>query len=83
MGRYVFATANTAAATSEGLSVAVMAGEPWDADDPFVRSHPGLFSEDPPGPIYPRRTVARVIDATAVESTTAAPGERRNTRRRG
>jgi hypothetical protein len=44
----------------------------WDADDPFVKAHPELFSATP---IKVHRTVA------VVEQATAAPGEKRSTRR--
>lgn len=48
--------------------------EPWDADDPFVHAHPDLFSADPG--FAPRRSVP-----AGVEQASAAPGEKRATRR--
>ena len=74
MPRIVYCTANGAASTSDGIPVRLIEGEPWDADDPFVRSHPGVFSDTPPAPRFPRRS-------QAVEQATAAPGERRGARR--
>jgi hypothetical protein len=38
-------------------------GEVWAADDPLVLTHPGLFSDTPPAPAFPRRTVRAVEDA--------------------
>jgi len=54
-------------------------GSHWPADDPYVLANPGQFSTDPryhlafsePRPEY----------FGDVEQATAAPGERRNTRR--
>lgn len=70
--KVVYATADCGTATAEGLSVNLREGDVWAADDPLVKLRPGLFSETPPGPRFPRRTV---------EQATAAPGERRTTTR--
>ncbi len=69
--KHVYAAANCATTTSEGLSVILREGDVWAADDPLTKLHPSLFSDTPPGPRFPRRTVA------VVEQATAAPGERR------
>lgn len=49
-------------------AVILRKGEVWAADDPFVRQHRDLFTDEPP---RVRRTVA------PVEQATAEPGERR------
>lgn len=51
-------------------------GEPWDADDPVVLAHPELFSDSP---LRVRTSTRGFVD---VEQATAAPGEKRTTRRR-
>lgn len=56
-----------------GLLVRLAANEPWDADDPFVRARPDLFTDRP--------QLRRTVDAPAVESATKAPGERRAVKR--
>jgi hypothetical protein len=56
--RIVFAAVNVGAVTEDGAAVTLVQGEPWAADDPFVKFHPDLFSSNPPAPRYPRRTVA-------------------------
>ena len=55
---YVYATADCAAATPDGVTFSLFEGEVWDATDALVLSRPGLFSDTPPGPRFPRRTVA-------------------------
>lgn len=62
MPNLVYATATCWASETVFLTE----GEPWDAADPFVRSHPGLFTN---APSNVRRSV--------VEQATAAPGESR------
>ncbi len=54
-----------------GQTINLKPGDCWAADDPVVLQHPGLFQDEP----IPRRSVP------VVEQATAAPGERRNTRR--
>lgn len=73
--KVVFAVADCGTATSDGLEVTLREGDVWAADDPLVLLRPQLFSDDPPGPRYPRRT------APAVEQATRAPGERRGEKR--
>lgn len=51
-----------------GANVNLTAGEPWRADDPFVKAHRDLFAARPP---VVRGTEPRV------ERATARPGERR------
>lgn len=67
----VFAAAQCAVHWN-GLTLRLNPGDPWDATDPFVRARPDLFSDVP---AVVNRTSVRV------EQATAAPGERRTTRR--
>lgn len=53
--------------------VAVHAGSYWPADDPIVKAHPGLFTDEPIGLSYSVRPV--------VEEASAAPGEKRTVKR--
>ena len=57
----------------------VVMGQHWPADDPVVRDHPGLFSDDP------RYGLAASVPVPErdlpVEQATAAPGEKRTIRR--
>ncbi len=62
-----------AVVTFEGRRIPINAGTAWDAADPVVRAYPDMFSTDPK---YLRRTGELVV-----EQATAAPGERRGTRR--
>ena len=56
----------------EGLIVRLMPGQPWAADDPFVKARPDLFTVDP---AFVHRTTT-----APVEQATRRPGERRTTR---
>ena len=58
-----------------GLIVRIVEGEPWAAEDPFVRARPELFAA---APERIRRTVPA---APVVEKATKAPGEKRTTKR--
>ena len=75
MSDIVYAQSTCSAATADGIPVRMVEGEPWAAEDPFVKTHPGLFAATPPGPGFPRRT------EHPVEQATAAPGERRSVKR--
>ena len=55
---YVYATANCGTATTDGLGVNLREGDVWAGDDPLVVARPGLFCDEPPGPRFPRRSVA-------------------------
>lgn len=70
---YVFANSTASVAWGGGV-VRLHLGDPWPADDPFVKARPEFFASDPPSATV-RRTSA------PIEQATAAPGERRNTRR--
>lgn len=54
-------------------------GSHWPADDPYVLANPGQFSDDPR--YHLAFTEARPYYLGEVEQATAAPGERRTTRR--
>jgi hypothetical protein len=63
-----------------GAQRAIHKGTHWPASDPLVIAYPHLFSPDP------RYGMAYTVepegyDAPPVESASAAPGERRSTRR--
>jgi hypothetical protein len=73
--QYVYVSGTCGTATPDGLTVDLREGDVWAADDPLVLARPGLFSETPPPPYFPRRTVA------AVEQPPAEPTGRRGLRR--
>ena len=52
-----------------GRKIRLAEGDVWDADDPFVKAHPELFSVEP--------TKVKRTAPTKVEQATAAPGEKR------
>jgi hypothetical protein len=54
---YVYACATCGTATADGIGIDLREGDCWDASDPLVIARPGLFSDTPPGPRFPRRTV--------------------------
>ena len=73
MSRYVFAaTSVSVRVPGQTYPVPVRRGEVWFAEDPFVKAYPDLFSEHPPR--------ARGTEPE-VEQASAAPGEKRTTRR--
>lgn len=57
--RFVYATATCATATADGIGIDLREGDVWAAEDPLVLARPGLFSDTPPAPYFPRRTVAK------------------------
>jgi hypothetical protein len=56
----------------------VIAGQHWPADDPVVRAQPELFTDDAR---YGLTASVPVPPEPVVEQATAAPGEKRATRR--
>lgn len=62
-------------------TVQVQRGEIWDASDPVVKSHPDWFTSDPSA--FVRRSDMQMVSANSssasapVETTSAAPGEKR------
>lgn len=77
---YVFAVHTRGVDVPGGRFVKVQRGEPRYADDPVVVAHPELFSSSPPGL---RTTPGWSPGDARVEQATAAPGEKRATRRAG
>lgn len=69
---YAKATCSTTDANT-GLIVRLTACEPWSADDPFVKSRPELFSEEP---VRIRRTTPAPIEAA-----TKTPGAKKAVKR--
>jgi hypothetical protein len=83
--RAVFAKSTTSVPLPDGGMVSVMAGTHWSAEDPVVRTHPDLFSDDPRhGMLFSRPLAPNDYpgaDESPVEQATAGPGEKRATRR--
>ena len=74
--RDVYAVTTAILSTPEGGQVRVFAGTHWPAEDPLVRSHPDIFSDDP------RYGLSYTAEPAAeVEEATANPGQRRSVRR--
>ncbi|HEU4542576.1 MAG TPA: hypothetical protein VFR23_15725 [Jiangellaceae bacterium] len=77
--KVVYATVTAPVQMASGISGTVQKGSHWPADDPVVRAYPQYFSDDPRyGMNY--SVEPEGYDAP-VEQATAAPGEKRNTRR--
>lgn len=87
MGKYVFSTAKAIVAHVGG-TVRLYENEVWAADDPVVKANPDAFSDEPvsirrtPGPVTPT-AVEEATAAAEVEDTTAEPGAKRRTTKRG
>lgn len=73
---------DTVNVTWQGRRLHIPRGTAWDASDPLVEAHPGLFSADDR---FINRTVERAEPAAeseaSVERATRAPGERSQARR--
>ena len=69
-----------AVGTAQAGGHTIRRGEHWPADDPVVVENPSLFSDDPRYGLSFSSTPAEMSEPP-VEQATAAPGERRNTRR--
>lgn len=68
-----------------GPTGVVRKGSHWPADDPIVLAHPDLFSDDPRYGLSYSVTPEGFDDPAPeppVEQATAAPGEKRQTRRK-
>lgn len=77
----VYATATFPAVTPAGARVMVHKGTHWAADDPLVAQYAGNFSTDPRFGLQYTEEPDGWGDPP-VEQATAAPGERRQVRRR-
>jgi hypothetical protein len=77
-----YATARAMVPLAGGGQALVVKGSHWPADDPVVLAQPSLFSDDPRwGLNYSAEPAG--WGEPPVEQATAAPGEKRNTRRAG
>jgi hypothetical protein len=77
---HVFATADFPADTPAGGRAQVWKGSHWPKNDPVVKQYPDRFSPDPRyGLQYTQEPEG--WDEPPVEQATAAPGEKRQTRR--
>ncbi len=72
-------TAHVAPPSGEGLPITVIDGSFWRADDPVVVAYPSLFTTD----VRYNLHSSEPLDDAPVEQATAAPGEKRTTRRGG
>lgn len=86
--KIVFAKTSSTVSLADGRVIFVGYGSHWSAADPVVKRYPQFFEEDPRfGLTYSDESaVAEEVEAEedasgSVESTTAGPGERRQTRR--
>lgn len=70
-------TTATVAPPKGGLPVVVREGGYWRAEDPVVVAYPSLFTED----LRYNLNSSEPLDDMPVEQATAAPGEKRATRR--
>jgi hypothetical protein len=61
--------------------VLVRKGSHWPADDPIVRKHPGFFTDDARYGLTWSGAPPKYMSEPPVEQATAAPGEKRTTRR--
>lgn len=80
MIEHVFATQDFPVETAQGGRAMVWKGSHWPTTDPVVRRFPDRFSADPRwGLQYTEEPQG--WDDPPVEQVTAAPGEKRTTRR--
>lgn len=76
----VYARATSMVTTPDGGRHVVQGGQHWPADDPVVRANPGLFSPDARYGVS-FSVAPPELSEPPVEQATAAPGEKRATRR--
>jgi len=77
--KVVYATVTVSVQLPSGVRGRLIKGTHWPADDPVVKEYPQYFSADPRwGLLY--SVEPEGYDAP-VEQATAAPGEKRGTRR--
>jgi hypothetical protein len=77
----VFAKDTGSLPAPNGAPVFVQRGSHWPVDDEIVRANPGWFTDDPRyGLSWSGEPPAEMAEPP-VEAATAAPGEKRNTRR--
>lgn len=79
MIKVVYAMTQVQVTLPDGTRVVAPKGSHWPAGDPVVLEHPAAFSPDPRyGMLYSEEPEGY---GAPVEQATAAPGEKRNTRR--
>jgi hypothetical protein len=86
----VYAKTTTHVTSPQGHAVLVILGQHWPANDPIVEAYPSVFSADPVyGITFSVMPVAQPAElskppepAKPIESTTASPGEKRETPKR-
>lgn len=78
---FVYAMGTENVSLPSGVTVLVPVGSMVAASDPVVRARPDLFSADPRYCAALFGTVVPEGIGAPVETATAAPGERRSTRR--
>ena len=74
----VFAVTSAMTSAPDGTPLMVREGEPWDANDAFVKANPGMFGDCPP---HKLRTTTPAVAVPEIEQATRAPGEVRRGRR--
>lgn len=80
----VYAQGSDKVQLKSGQVAQVRKGQHWPATDPVVKLRPDLFADDPRyGLVYTEAPPGHdgELNEIPVETATAAPGERRNTRR--
>lgn len=80
----VYAKGTEKVPLQSGQIAHIRKGQHWPATDPVVESRPDLFTDDPRyGLVYTQAPPGydAELNEIPVETATAAPGERRNTRR--
>ena len=87
----VYAQTTIWTSTRDGVPVFVPEGSHWDSEDPLVKDHPSLFSDDPSVGMHTSeyKTPGAAIfvgpqpepEPERAETTTATPGEQRRTKR--
>lgn len=78
--QFVIAVADTTV-FHNGSPVSIVSGQIWQADNPVVKARPGLFTDDFLASGFVRVETSPVLREAPVEQATAAPGEKRATKR--
>lgn len=80
--RAVYATTNTAVSMAWGRVIHIRFGGHWSSEDPVVKAHPDLFSDNPLyGMEHSNPEAQAQAEAPQIEVATAEPGEKRAVRR--
>ena len=73
-----YAQSTVSTTNAGGVIYRLNVGEVWDDNDQLVKEHPNLFSKTPP---RIRTSRGWVPPEAVIETATAAPGEKRRTKR--